>query len=403
MTFLLGTQNVFGYLIKKGLCKSIEQEQSKIEPKVCKNFNLLVTQRNNHSFLLKQEPHDKMGKTRGDLFCEWQIHRWLQEFPELVNIRHLVSEAIDFDIAHSIIIFNYLADYSDLGDFYNERQVFPLLIAENIGNSLGMIHHITFNSQVHKDFLSKDRKCIDSIPNFSKGLDRINPEMLAVIEADGLFFFELYQRYENLGRAISELNDSFQACCLTHNDLKFNNILLHKKWEQNSLRLSDQSFTINKSEECTNGSGSLVRLIDWERWTWGDPGFDLGTLIGSYIKIWLNSLVINSDIDISMALSLAKIPLEVVQPSIVALTRAYLLKFPEILVHRPDFLYRVVQFAGLDLIEKIQAMIYYREPFGNIEICMLEVAKTLLCDPKQSFSIIFGVSESELTSQLNIV
>ena len=165
---------------------------------------------------------------------------------------------------------------------------------------------------------------------------------------------------------------------MTHNDLKLNNILLDNNWEQS-----------NKS---------IVRLIDWERATWGDPAFDLGTLIGSYVQIWLSSLVISNSLTIEESLRLAVTPLEQLQPSIAALTQAYFNQFPEILEHRPDFLQRVVQFAGFALIQRIQAMIQYQKSFGNTGITMLQIAKTLLCRPQQSIPTIFGVTPTQLLS-----
>jgi aminoglycoside phosphotransferase (APT) family kinase protein len=193
---------------------------------------------------------------------------------------------------------------------------------------------------------------------------------------DGLKFFALYQRYDSLGEAIAQLGPTFTPTCLTHNDLKLNNILLHTNWEQSS--------------------NSIVRLIDWERSNWGDPAFDLGTLIASYIQIWLNSLVISKALTIEESLRLATTPLDQIQPSLATLTLAYLNTFPEILQHRPDYLQRVVQFAGLALIQQIQAMIQYQKSFGNAGICMLQVAKSLLCRPVQSIPTIFGTTANEL-------
>ncbi|WP_293020025.1 hypothetical protein [Moorena sp. SIO3I8] len=91
-------------------------------------------------------------------------------------------------------------------------------------------------------------------------------------------------------------------------------------------------------------------------------------------------------------------PLEVLQPSIAALTQAYLTAFPGIESARPNWLKRVVQFTGLALIHQIQAMIYYQKSFDNTGICMLQVAKSLLCRPQQSVPTVFGISESELIS-----
>ncbi|NJM64166.1 MAG: aminoglycoside phosphotransferase family protein [Acaryochloris sp. RU_4_1] len=390
-TFLLGTQNVFEYLIAQGFCEPEEKNLSQIYPKICKNFNLLVSLPNHRHLLLKQEPHNRLGKTRGELLKEWQIYDFIHKFPRLNPILSIIAEAIHFDASHSIIIFDYLHDYCDLDEFYTQEPIFPtamvsdwpLAIATAIGAVLATIHRTTFDCLEYKDFLSKQCADLDHPPSPLHGLERLKPEIFAEVSADGLKFFELYQRHASLGKAILELNKAFDACCLTHNDLKLNNILLHLEWEQ----------ILAKKEKST----SPLRFIDWEKWSWGDPAFDLGTLIASYLKIWLSSLAIDPEIDIETALSLATTPLEVLQPSIIALTQSYFACFPKILSRRPDFLNRVVQFTGLALIERIRAMVHYQEPFDNIGICMLQVAKTLLCDPQQALPIIFGISASELT------
>jgi hypothetical protein len=67
--------------------------------------------------------------------------------------------------------------------------------------------------------------------------------------------------------------------------------------------------------------------------------------------------------------------------------------FPEKLEPRPDLLLRVVKIADLTLIPQIQSMIQY---FGNIGVCMLHVAKTLLCRPEQSMPTVFGSVAVEL-------
>ena len=108
-------------------------------------------------------------------------------------------------------------------------------------------------------------------------------------------------------------------------------------------------------------------------------------------------MVVSKSIAVEESLRLAMTPLEMIQPSIAALTQAYFGNFPEIMERRPDFLRRVVQFSGLALIQQIQAMLQYQKSFGNTGICMLQVAKTLLCRPEQSIPTVFGMPEAELT------
>jgi len=386
MTLLLNSQNVFKYLVGQSIYTQEEPDLSQIELKFAKNFNLLVGLQDGRKLLVKQERHNQEGKTAGEFLNEWRIQEFSQRFPELSYIRPLLPEVLHFNANDSVIVFNYLNDYCDLADFYTKENVFPTAIATEIGATLATIHRATFNRQEYEGFFSQNFEdvSIDQTPKSISGLERISPEVFGLVPTDGLKFFALYQRYDSLGKGISELATAFKPCCLTHNDLKLNNILLHNDWEQ----------ALSKAEPSSN---SVIRLIDWERGNWGDPGFDLGMLIASYLQIWLSSLVVSKSIEIEESLRLAMTPLEQLQPSITALTRAYLGNFPEILEHRPDFLRRVVQFSGFALIQQIQAMLQYQKSFGNTGICMLQVAKSLLCRPEQSIPTVFGVAEAELT------
>ncbi|MEH2450679.1 phosphotransferase family protein [Nostoc sp.] len=322
MTFILNSQSFFDYLVEKGLCNQSEQPPIKIKPVAAKNFNLLVTLSGDRKLLVKQERHNQEGKAAGEFLSEWRIQEFLQRFPHLGNYRSFLPEVLHFDRENSIIVFRYLDDYWDLMDFYTKEKSFSTEITTAIGNILGTIHRDTFNRQEYQEFFSKnsDNFMADQVSHLVRRLERVEPEIFGLVPGDGLKFFALYQRYDSLGQAIAQLGNAVTPSCLTHNDLKLNNILLYKDWQ--------------------DSSNNIVRLIDWERSTWGDPAFDLGTLIGSYVQIWLASLIISNSLSIEESLRLAITPFELLQPSIGTLTQAYLNTFPEILEHHPDFLQR---------------------------------------------------------------
>jgi thiamine kinase-like enzyme len=380
MKFVLSSQNVFDYLVEQELCTPAELEARQVEMKTAKNFNLLLGLPDGRKLLVKQERPNKK-KTTGELASEWRLHKFLQRFPELSHLRPFLCEILHFNEHESVMVLNYLDDYCDLTEFYAQNKTFPTTIATLMGTLLATIHRATSEHQAYRNFFWQNQ---EDIPVFWKP-GRIGPEVFGYYTGDILKFFSLYQRYDSLEKAIAELTDSFNLCCLVHNDLKLNNILLHLGWE------------------ATPSSQSPMRLIDWERCSWGDPAFDLGTSIASYLQLWLSSLVISTTISLEESLRLAMIPLEQLQPSIAALLEAYLQQFPEILAIRSDFLHRVVQFAGLALIHQIQAAIQHQKSFGNADICTLQVAKSLLCNPAQSFSTVFGLPESELTAKCNLM
>lgn len=371
MFFLLSSQNVFDYLHESNLCDLSDRDSEKVQIKVAKNFNLLVILESGHKLLVKQERPTKEGKTAGEFLREWRVQELLHQFPELDSIAHLFPEVLDFDRDNSIITFNYLDDYCDLAEFYTKEQTYSVEITREIGESIAKIHRLTFNKLEYQCFLNSTTRTQD-IASYS-GIGRITPEVFGVYPADGLKFLTLYQRYDSLGKAIATLSASYQACCLTHNDLKLNNLLLHNDWQQ---KISD--------------SQSIVRFIDWERNSWGDPAFDLGSLVASYVQIWLGSLVVSKDIALEDSLRMAITPLESLQPCLAALITAYIKEFPEILQQQPTFVERVVQFAGLALIQQIQAILQYQKVFNNMGICMLQVAKSFLCRPQASIPTVFG-------------
>ena len=385
MVFSLSSENVIQYLVDVGILSAADAASALFESQEAgKNFNLLVSLPGKRKLLVKQERYSHNGETANEFFREWLFHKFLQQFPDVGSISAFASEVLSFDPSNSILVYKYLSEYLDLGSFYYQEQELPIAIATGVGTALAALHRATFNRQEYRDFMAQDPsgQLCDELENPIQALGRIGPEIFGMVTTEALKYFVLYQRYESLGAAVADLATHWHPCCLTHNDLRLDNILVRAAWEQ--------------------PESGIVRLIDWERCSWGDPAFDLGTLLASYLAMWLRSLVVDSAIELEESLRLAATPLAVLQPSMLALTQAYLNAFPLILEYRRDFLPRTIQFAGFALIDKIEATIQYQKYFDNTGICMLQVAKSLLCRPQQSMVTVFGIPESELILSTNL-
>jgi 5-methylthioribose kinase len=383
--FLLSQENVADYLIQQDIIPESQRSIQIEEVGNCKNFNLLITLLNNRHLHIKQECHDGQGQTLGECENEWRFRKFLYHFAELEHLLPLITLPIHFDADSSILVFDYLDHYLELKNFYTEGNTFPPIILDAIGAALASIHRATLDREQYKVFLKDSPKgaMITEPQNFLWRLKYLSPQIFSVICSDGIEFLKLYQRHADLHHAIEQVSAAFDACCLTHTDLRLNNILLHQQWKSYAPENSLQE--------------NLIRLIDWESCRWGDPAFDLADLIANYLVLWLDSLVVSKAISLKEALSLAVTPLEYLQPSIAQLLRAYLQCFPEALERHPDFLTRVTQYAGVNLIQSLLTKIENHLPFDNRGICILQVAKSLLCTPEQAMPSVFGVSPSELT------
>ena len=116
-----------------------------------------------------------------------------------------------------------------------------------------------------------DDAATELVPDLSHDLEVITPEIFGMVSADGLKFYELYQRYESLSQAIRELNTAYEPCCLIHNDLKLSNVLLHLEWETLPFPFASiDRFRLDSLSSSKIGKDYPIRLIDWEKWIWGE-------------------------------------------------------------------------------------------------------------------------------------
>lgn len=396
----LDASTVHGHLIRRRICDSTDRLLH-VESLSSKNLNLLVTLSRSIDqaspmttrYLVKQSPFREASASGDGFRQEWNLYQWIRTQLELSALWTCLPDPVDHDPQSGILAFRFLECYQDLSKTYAISHVFPTRLAAALGASVAAVHRATF--KLGKPFTCIDRAGADhgsepdQPPDLCGELEDLTPEIFRKVPRDALKFYVLYQRAPEISDAVLALENDYQACCLTHHDLKFANVLVHKQWAEWAL----PSWPAQPADLALAGGEGVMRLIDWEHWRWGDPAFDLGTLVAEYLRTWLKSVPISRDLDPETALHLAAVPLETLQPSMRSLIETYLSQFPAILEHFSDFPARVLRFAGLGLLKAIQDRLHYKETFGNLEICMMQVGRSLLCHPEVAMSTLFGGKE----------
>lgn len=387
MGLILSSENVVKFLKQSKVCHPDFQPTVPVICKESKNFNLVVKAKDSNSFLVKQNRIDSEGKTSGSLVTEWIVQELIDNFPSLTSIQPLISEVVKFDWQNSTLISVFYDDYIALDDFYESNKNYDFRIASVVGTNLAKIHGATYQQQQQQEFLGQYFKLelAQHPPGFIRRLNNISPKIFGETCPDGLTFYKLYQRFPSLNQAVIELYDRLQPACLTHNDLTLDNFIIDTQ-----LDLSQDSVEIRPEQ---------LKIIDWEFINWGDPAADLGMLTAQYLEEWLNSLFADRNLDFNTTLRLATCPLEKITPSLQAFLQGYLTQFPQILNARPDFVSRVVQFAGIGILSRLSYYVEYHHHFDNESLCKLQVAKNLLCNPQQGIETLFGTPEIELINR----
>jgi thiamine kinase-like enzyme len=371
MNFILNSENVLSYLQQNGLGE-FDRQNTTLKKFSAKNFNLLVITPDLAPMLVKQAAPNVNGHQSDALFTEWQLQQLIAQYPSLAELSHFMPKVLYADRPNSIVVNHFWTDYDDMQDYYDdEDQEYDPEIAKELGQKLALVHRSTYQGTWQEPLETSLGNPANPGRKVARRLNQIHSGIFAITPIDCLRFYKLYQQYPSLAAAVEQLAQDHQACCLVHNDLKLNNLLIHHS-------------------PTPPATDSRIRFLDWESARWGDPAVDLGNLINSYLQLWLENLVVSSELSINESLQLAIVPLTSLQPILFSLFDSYRQNFPTIFADQPDFLAKVLQYAGLGLIRRIEVIIDDNHIFDNRSIAMLQVAKQLLCSPTTFTTTIFG-------------
>ncbi len=168
---------------------------------------------------------------------------------------------------------------------------------------------------------------------------------------------EFVRRMVQLGvpPLLETLRSGWCSTSLIHGDLKFDNIL------------------------CPVGSGATVRLIDWELSGMGDPGWDVGAVLGSYLYAWVTSFNFALGASLSAWIDSAPVPLADIHHETRAFSDAYTRARDTTDLERATWL----RYAAAFLLERASASAYQTHPLPARDLATLQVAAQLLARPDQ--------------------
>jgi hypothetical protein len=376
----LNYQNLFDYLIDAAICQKDDLPDLKVdENSRASRWAIDRPQYRDKLFIKQRSDSIKLNSIRFDR--EERFYRFLQDCKNLDEVSSLTLELLHFDRHNSILIYQCSEDYRTLKSAYESRAAFPIALATRVGTALAKLHSQTINSQECYAFLTEseaykfDNSIFDLNPLSGYLINPIEPEDLNTIPVSCWRFLGLFQQADAVKKIVTDLILNHRRCCLTHNNIQFSNILISRDCEKLALPIQD-------------ADSGLIKVVDWETISWGDPACDLGKAMLGYFLFWLDSMIVHPAIEIKKAIQLATIPLGAVHPSMIAMTQAYINTYPKVLEDYPAFLQRVIQFAGLGLIDQLLTEFHFQPEMAlNHQNLYFFIAAQLLCKPEKFLAI----------------
>jgi aminoglycoside phosphotransferase (APT) family kinase protein len=349
--------DVPGYLLARGLIspKSIVDGDLVIRELSGRNRTFGAECSDATSYLLKQNAATEVTTAAG----EGEVYRALSASPAMGPYLPRFQE---YDTDTRVLVAEYFPDAEDLASYHRNRQRPPVRTASAIGAVLGSLHEMPLEQA---PAVSRRRR-----PSVLS-LHRPGPRMVAAASRAALELVRIVQGTDGFGPHLDALNRDWATTNLIHQDVRFKNFV----WTRRS----------------TTARRSRVKLIDWELACVGDPGWDIGSALGSYLSLWLASIPVTGSVPPAQSAELARCPLNGIQPAIRACWTTYVTQR-----HLDDcadaLLPKVVRFAAARL---IQTAFETAQDSTNLTadiILHLQVAFNIMQRPREAAEHLLGLA-----------
>jgi aminoglycoside phosphotransferase (APT) family kinase protein len=246
---------------------------------------------------------------------------------------------------------------------WNEHQRggrFPLIPARILGRSLAALHRLPGD-------------CVEELPH---GIDRMwglslpEPphELLLDLSSGAQDLVARMQASRTMCNRLEELREAGSAEVLVHGDLRWDNCLL------------------------TAAPGSRRRtrvlLVDWELAGRGGAEFDVGSVLGEYLRAWVESIPIVEPGDPGRLVARAGNPLRHMRPAMQAFWSAY-----RVATTRRLTLRRVIELAAVRVLQSSMERAQGLATSSAHVVTLLQLADNMLRRPDDAALGLLGLSD----------
>jgi hypothetical protein len=258
----------------------------------------------------RNQNHRIQGGGAGDLFVkqgisagasgsmarEAAVYEWLAHPSVQARAGQSLIRCLGHDAAARVLILEALPDAEDLQAYHLRTRRLPVGLAGRLGATLAGLHAATRLEGEASARAASMEGVLAAVPWVCR-LPRPEVGILREASAVNLKVLRLLQRAPLFERELTRVSSEWCAESLIHGDMKLANCLTHGA-----------------------GPRRRLKLVDWEFGGLGDPRWDVASVLGSYLALWVFSIPMPSPERPDLLLSEAQFPL----PGIKRTTRTFL-------------------------------------------------------------------------------
>jgi aminoglycoside phosphotransferase (APT) family kinase protein len=330
----------------------------------CRNFEVRLGEQPGR--FVKQVPDweaDSLAALEREAACYALAHHDL----DLAPLAALLPGFHAYDPARAVLVLELVQPAESLGALHRRRDEFPPDLAARWGERLAVLHRATAGVAARlrggafpgalPPFLTAHRgdpRAVDREPSDAQ-------RVLAAVRGD-----------DEYRAALAALCAGWRHACLIHGDARWDNCLLH-------------------AVPAEAGGELAVKLVDWELADVGDPCWDVGAALESYLSAWVLSLPAEEALASEQLAARAGLPLARLQPALQALWHGYATAAGLKDEAARAFLARSLGYAAARMVQTAYEVARQRRQPLPRALALLQVSANVLADPDGARAELLGL------------
>jgi hypothetical protein len=362
-TMHLTAPNLAHFLISRGLLdpEAVAAGDLAIIDASRRNRNFKVIRNTGPGLFIKQA-RDTQPDAIQTLRREAACYERARDDPTL---NRLMPQLITYNATRHVLIIELIPEAESLVEHHARVKTFPTEIGRMLGEGLGL-YHAQATSAVETEAIRSlfPRQTPVVLRLQSGGLasleqfGRIGPSLSAIIQQN--------LEFQNL---LDALGAEWRFDSLIHSDLKWDNILLFPAL----------------------GGGFDFRVVDWEMADFGDCAWDVGSVLHSFLMVWIRSMPIGSGLPPEHYVAMAAQPIEKMRSMLQAFWDAYAVTRGFTGSERKAALERSMRFGAARGVWTAAEQCVHETQLDPAAMAMLQVSLNILKDPAQAVTDLLDV------------
>jgi Phosphotransferase enzyme family len=277
----------------------------------------------------------------------------------LAPLNALMPKFLVWDPLQRLLVLELLPDAENAGAHARRTNTFSPALASQFGRALATYHSRTSGTLS----ASMYGQIFPATVPWALTISQQTQASIANLSAANAQMLSLIQRYPNFPKRLDALHASWRRDTLIHGDMKFENCVIA------------HAHDASREPE--------IKVVDWEIADLGDPRWDVGSMLQSWLAYWIFSMPADGTVsDPEQLAARAHYPLERMRPAIRAFWTAYATTMGIAGQEERGLLHTCMSFGGARMIQTVFESMYQMTQLTPHAIFMLQVSLNILEEPK---------------------